>query len=260
MSWSAVRRTSNPLWQSGFNFYCSTPKSRHTTQSSWSTVDWNTIWSSNFGDPLRMDRRLPSASDRQIQVNPDAATAIGLQDGDLVWVDANPADRPYVGWTEDDPRYKAFRCQVRIKFNPALPYEFTIMKHTGWMASERTVAAHETRPDGLALAEGTGYQASYRYGSHQSITRGWLPPMHQTDSLFHKSAPAMRYVFGFDEDNHAVNTVPKETLIRLTKVEPGGIGGEEIWEPAATGRSPGNEDERSLSYLSGQLTTVRRRG
>ena len=260
MSWPAVRRTTNPLWQRGFNFYCSTPKSRHTTHSSWSTVDWNTIWSSNFGDPLRMDRRLPSASDRQIQVNPDAATAIGLQDGDLVWVDANPADRPYVGWSADDPRYKAFRCQVRVKFNPALPYEFTIMKHTGWMASERTVAAHETRPDGLALAEGTGYQSSYRYGSHQSITRGWLPPMHQTDSLFHKSAPAMRYVFGFDEDNHAVNTVPKETLIRLTKVEPGGIGGEEIWEPAATGRSPGNEDERSLSYLSGQLTTVRRRG
>ena len=33
----------------------------------------------------------------------------------------------------------------------------------------------------------TGYQANFRYGSQQSITREWAMPMHQTDTLFHKA-------------------------------------------------------------------------
>ena len=103
-------------------------------------------------------------------------------------------DRPYIGWKDDDgPRHKAFRCMVRVKFNPGLPYNFTIMKHTGWIATERSVKAHETRADGRALAAETGYQASYRYGSHQSITRNWMMPMHQTDTLFHKKTGGMGF-------------------------------------------------------------------
>ena len=145
---------------------------------------------------------------------------------------------------------------VRVKINGGLPYNFTILKHTGWIATPRTVKAHESRDDGRALAEGTGYQASYRYGSHQSITRGWLPPMHQTDDLFHKKAGAMAFVFGFDVDNHAVNTVPKETLVRITKAEPGGIGGEGVWRPATTAWGPTGETEVNRRYLAGELTTV----
>ena len=47
MPWSRgeVKHTKNPLWEQGFRFFCSTPKSRHTTHSSWSTVDWHWIWS-----------------------------------------------------------------------------------------------------------------------------------------------------------------------------------------------------------------------
>ena len=154
-------------------------------------VDWHWIWSTNFGDPLRVDKRSPGVSDRQIQMNPQAAMDLGLEDGDYVYVDANPADRPYRGWKPGDAAYHAYRCMVRVKFNGALPYTFTILKHTGWIATPRTVKAHESRADGRALAQDTGYQASYRYGSHQSITRNWLMPMHQTDGLFHKKAGAM---------------------------------------------------------------------
>ena len=256
MAWSEVKKSVNPLWAEGFRFFCSTPKSRHSTHSSWSTVDWNWIWSCNFGDPYRMDKRAPGVADRQIQMNPQAAMAMGLHDGDYVYVDANPADRPYVGWKPDDPRYRAFRCMVRVKFNPALPYHFTIMKHTGWIATERTVRAHETRPDRRALSPETGYQASYRYGSHQSITRGWLPPMHQTDTLFHKKTGSMGFVFGFDVDNHAVNTVPKETLIRIAKAEDGGLDGKGIWETAQTGRTPGAEADFMTRYLNGEMVKV----
>jgi len=259
LPWSEVKQTVNPLWQQGYQFYCCTPKSRHSTHSSWSTVDWHWIWSDSFGDPHRTDKRAPGVADRQIQMNPAAAAALGLNEGDYVWVDANELDRPYIGWKDDEgPRHKAFRCMVRVIINAGLPYNFTILKHTGWIATERTVKAHESRPDGRALAAETGYQASYRYGSHQSITRGWMPPMHQTDTLFHKRAGRMGFVFGFDVDNHAINTVPKETLVRITKAEDGGLNGQGIWQPATTGFGPGGNTPQNELYLSGALVRVER--
>lgn len=258
LPWSEVKQTVNPLWGQGYSFFCSTPKSRHSTHSSWSTVDWHWIWSDNFGDPHRTDKRAPGVADRQIEMNPNAARDQGLQEGDYVYVDANDLDRPYIGWKDDPgPRHRAFRCVVRVKFNPGLPYHFTIMKHTGWIATERSVRAHETRPDGRALSPQTGYQASYRYGSHQSITRNWMMPMHQTDTLFHKKTGAMAFTFGFDVDNHAINTVPKETLVRITKAEDGGIGGVGAWKPARAGYGPGANSTERERYLSGSLTTVR---
>lgn len=257
LPWSEVKQTVNPLWKQGYRFFCSTPKSRHSTHSSWSTVDWHWIWSDSFGDPHRTDKRAPGVADRQIQINPLAAQALGLNEGDYVWVDANELDRPYIGWKDDTgPRHKAFRCMVRVIVNPGLPYNFSIMKHTGWIATERSVKAHETRPDGRALAAETGYQASYRYGSHQSITRGWMPPMHQTDTLFHKKTGSMGFVFGFDVDNHAINTVPKETLIRITKAEAGGLGGVGLWKPAASGFGPAGKTPQNQLYLTGALVRV----
>ncbi len=258
MSWQEVKKTVNPLWKQGFRFYCSTPKSRHSTHSSWTTVDWHWIWSDNFGDPYRADKRLPGVADRQIQMNPQAARDLGLAEGDYVWVDANPEDRPYVGWKDDQGsfRHRAFRCMVRVKFNPGLPYNFTILKHTGWIATERSVKAHETRADGRALATDTGYQASYRYGSHQSITRNWMMPMHQTDTLFHKKTGTLGFVFGFEVDNHAINTVPKETLVRITKAEPGGIGGQGVWQPGQSGYSPGADSPQKNLYLAGGYVKV----
>jgi nitrate reductase / nitrite oxidoreductase, alpha subunit len=257
LPWSEVKKTVNPLWQQNYSFFCSTPKSRHSTHSSWSTVDWHWIWSDNFGDPHRTDKRAPGVADRQIQINPAAAEALGLHEGDYVYVDANELDRPYIGWKDDTgPRHKAFRCMVRVKINSGLPYNFTIMKHTGWIATERSVKAHESRPDGRALAAETGYQASYRYGSHQSITRGWMPPMHQTDTLFHKKTGGMGFVFGFDVDNHAINTVPKETLVRITKAEDGGLGGVGIWKPATSGFGPTGKTPQNELYLIGALTRI----
>jgi len=253
MAWSDVKKTVNPLWAAGFNFFCSTPKSRHSVHSSWSTVDWHWMWSTDHGDAMRTDKRAPGVGDRQIQINPLAAKDLGLAAGDYVYVDANPEDRPFVGADRDPERARAFRCMVRVKLNPALPYSMTIMKHTGWIATERTVKAHESRPDGMALSPETGYQSNYRYGSHQSITRNWLMPMHQTDSLFHKKTGTMGFVFGFAVDNHGVNTVPKETLVRITKAEDGGLHGKGVWEPATHGTTPGDESDVMKSYLDGNL-------
>lgn len=257
LSWDEVKGTSNPLWEEGFRFYFLTPKTRHSVHSSWSVTDWMSMWNSNFSDPYRADRRLPGVNDQQIHMNPEDARDLGLEDGDYVWVDANPADRPFLGWTEGDPRYQVARLMLRVKYNPSYPRGVTMTKHGGFGSTEKTVAAHLGRSDGRAVSEDTGYQSSFRFGSHQSVTRDWSMPMHQTDTLFHKAKIAQSFIFGGEADNHAVNTVPKETLIRITKAESGGLNGEGAWAPGQTGMAPGNEDEVMRNYLAGRFSSMK---
>ena len=257
LSWKETKKTKNALWEAGYQFLCLTPKSRHTTHSSWQVTDWNFIWTSSFSDPYRMDRRQPGVAESQVQMNPEAAKDLGLNEGDYVYVDANPADRPYMGWKPDDPFYKVARLMLRVKFNKAYPYGVVMIKHGAWCATEKTVKAHETRADGRAVSADTGYQASYRYGSHQSITRAWLMPMHQLDTLFHKAKVFMSFLFGGEADNHAINTVPKETLVKITKAEDGGLGGRGVWAPATTGFSPGEESKFMNRYLEGTVQVKR---
>jgi nitrate reductase alpha subunit len=251
LSWKETKQTKNFLWEKGFRFYFMTPKTRHRVHSLWSNVDWHLLHDSNFGDPYRIDKRMPGVGEHQMHINPEAARDLGINDGDYVYVDANPADRPYRGWKADDPYYKVARCMVRVIYNPAYPYNILMMKHAPYIATERSVKAHETRKDGRALSEDTGYQANFRYGSHQSCTRNWHMPMHQTDSLFHKKKVYMSFLFGGEADNHAINTVPKETLVKVTKAEDGGLGGKGTWATATTGKTPGAEDEVMKRYLAG---------
>jgi nitrate reductase alpha subunit len=249
LPWARVKTTKNFLWEKGFQFYCLTPKSRHSVHSSWANVDWHLIWNSNFGDPYRIDKRLPNVSEHQVHMNPQTAKDLGLKDGDYVYVDANPADRPYLGVTPSDPFYKVSRCMLRLTYNPAYPYHVVMMKHGSFIATEKTVKAQRTRPDGLSLTE-EGYISNFRFGSQQSITRNWHMPMHQTDTLFHKAKAGMNFIFGGEADNHAVNTVPKECLVRITKAEDGGMGGRSAWKPGTDGSSPDGENERTKKYLS----------
>ena len=255
--WSEVKRSKNPLWEAGYRFYALTPKTRHRVHSSWSTSDWTLIWDSNFGDPYRADPRSPWVGEHQMHLNPTTARELGIEDGDYVYIDANPADRPYIGWKPDDPFYKVARLMLRAKYNPAYPRGIVMLKHGPFQATERSVRAHETRPDGRALSEGTGYQANLRYGSQQSITRDWSMPMHQTDNLFHKAKDSAAFIFGYENDNHALNTVPKETLVKVTKAEPGGMGGQGRWSGATDGMSPGGEDDVMRRYLAGGLAPKR---
>ncbi len=257
LSWKQVKTTKNPLWEQGYRFYLLTPKTRHRVHSQWSACDWNLIWDSNFGDPQRKDKRTPGVGEHQLHINPQTAKRLGINDGDYVWVDANPADRPYVGWKPTDPFYKVARCMVRVKYNPAYPPDVVMMKHAPFIATERSVKAHESRPDGRALSAETGYQANFRYGSQQSLTRDWFMPMHQTDSLFHKAKIEMGFIFGGEADNHGLNTVPKETLVKITKAEAGGLGGQGSWKPATTGLSPGNESQDCERYLAGGFVRVK---
>ncbi len=251
MNWAEVKRTVNPLWAKGYRFYCLTPKTRHRVHSSWGAVDWNVLWDSNFADPYREDKRLPGLGETQINVNPEDARDLGIQDGDYVWVDANPADRPYVGWKPGDEFYRVARLKLRVKFNPAYPRGVTMIKHGPFMATHKSVRAHETRKDGLARAADTGYQANLRYGSQQSLTRGWLQPTQMTDSLVRKDMYGQKIGVGYAPDIHSPNTCPKETLVRIEKAEDGGPCGRGVWEPARSGHTAANESETMKRYLNG---------
>ncbi len=253
LPWAEVLKSKNFLWERGFQFYALTPKTRHRVHSQWSNIDWHAIWDSNFGDPMRPDKRSPGVGEHQLHINPEAAKDLGIDEGDYVYVDANPADRPYLGADPKDPFYRVARCMLRAKYNPAYPYNIVMMKHAPYIATERSVRAQETRKDGRALTD-MGYQANLRYGSQQSFTRNWHMPMHQTDTLFHKAKVFMSFLFGGEADNHAVNTVPKETLVRVSKAEDGGLGGKGKWAEGLSGRMPRAESEAMLSYLAGDFT------
>ncbi len=77
------------------------------------------------------------------------------------------------------------RLLCRARYYPGTPQGIMRMWHNGYMATPGSVKGHETRPDGLAKNPETNYQAFFRYGSHQSLTRSWLKPTHQTQSLDH---------------------------------------------------------------------------
>ncbi|MFQ5871735.1 MAG: molybdopterin-dependent oxidoreductase, partial [Candidatus Geothermarchaeales archaeon] len=251
MPWSEVKDTANPLWQEGYRFYCLTPKTRHRVHSSWSTSDWNLIWDSNFGDPLRLDKRKPGVGEHQMHLNPEDAKELGLQQGDYVYVDANINDRPYIGASEDDPFYRISRLMLRVKVNPGYPTGVTMIKHSPYMATHKSVQAQEERVDGLALWDSGGLTglANLRFGSQQSLTRGYLQPTMMTDSLVRKNIWGWGIGKGYEIDVHAPNTCPKETLVKISKAEDGGIGGVGKWEPGVEGVAPGEESEAMRTYL-----------
>jgi len=256
LPWAEVQKTVNPLWAQGYRFYLLTPKTRHRVHSSWSTVDWHIIWDSSFGDPFRKDKRLPGFGDHQLHLNPDDAAELGVKHGDYVYVDSNSADRPFRGWQNKPELAKVARFMVRVVFNTSYPRGVAMTKHSPFMSTEKSVLAHETNADGRARSKDTGYQANLRYGSQQSCTRNWLMPMHQTDTLFHKAKVKMGFIFGGEADNHAVNTVPKETLVRIVKAEDGGPNGQGPWEPGTVAFSPASEAPELQQYLHGRFITV----
>jgi nitrate reductase alpha subunit len=111
----------------------------------------------------------------------------------------------------------------------------------------------QQRADGLAKNPRTGYQAMFRSGSHQSATRGWLKPTWMTDSLVRKGLFGQSIGKGFLPDVHCPTGAPRESTVRITKAEHGGIGGRGLWRPAAEGLRPRYESAEMRRYLNGEF-------
>ena len=123
-------------------------------------------------------------------------------------------------------------------------------------ATPGSVEGSQTRADGLAKNPRTGYQAMFRSGSHQSATRGWLKPTWMTDSLVRKGMFGQEIGKGFLPDVHCPTGAPRESIVKITKAEPGGLGGQGLWRPASLGYRPRYESESMSRYLSGGFLTA----
>jgi nitrate reductase alpha subunit len=113
------------------------------------------------------------------------------------------------------------------------------------------VKAHEARADKLAKNEETHYQALFRYSGHQSLTRSWLKPTHQTSSLITRKLFSHEVTKGFSADVHCVTGAPRESLAKFTKAEDGGLEGKGLWRPVALGFRPTVENEALKRYHTG---------
>ncbi len=248
----------HPLKDAGFDHIFHTPKYRHGAHTMPVDTDYMAALFGPFGDMYRRDKRTPGTGEMYVDINPADAKALGVNDGDYVWIDGDPNDLPFRGWSDPARKeeYKVARCMARARYYPGTPKGITRMWFNGYMATPGTVKAHETRSDKLAKNEETHYQALFRYGGHQSLTRSWLKPTHQTQTLITRALGTNEIVKGFNADVHCVTGAPREALAKFTRAEAGGIGGRGLWRPAALGFRPSVENSAFKVYLAGGFVKV----
>ncbi len=243
----------HPLIPEGYTHVLITPKYRHACHSTAGSSDLDVAFWGPFGDFYRHDKRKPWVGEGYIDLNPEDAKELGVEDGDYVWCDGDPSDRPFVGHEDRPEDYKVHRWLVRARYHPSIRRGIGRAWFHFYMATYGSVEGHETRPDGLAKNPRTNYQAGYRYGSHQSITRAWLRPTLQTDSLVRKDTSGQVIGKGFEADVHCVVGAPKESFVKIERAEPGGEDAKGLWDPAAKGYRAGYENEAAQQYLAGEF-------
>jgi nitrate reductase alpha subunit len=260
-SWPELSATQHPLKEHdpNFRFIFHTPKYRHGVHTTPIDLDTIAVWFGPFGDIYRHDKRMPWVTEGYIDINPADARELRLTDGDYVWIDADPEDRPFHGWQQNREAYKVARLMARVRFYPGTPRGVTRMFFHMYGASPGSVQGHETRADGLARNPRTQYQAMFRSGSHQSATRGWLKPTLMTDSLVRKNMFGHSMGKGFLADSHCPTGAPREAFVKITKAEPGGTNGHAQWRPLELGLRSTQESPNYRRYLRGALITVTRR-
>jgi nitrate reductase alpha subunit len=245
--------SAHPLHKLGYTYVYHTPKYRHGAHTTPVDTDFTGVLFGPFGDIYRHDKRLPSITEGYVDINPVDARDLGVDDGDYVFIDADPNDRPYRGVKPGTEEHKLARLLLRVRYYPGTPRGITRTWHNMYGATFGSVKGHETREDGLARNPETNYQAMYRYGSHQSATRAWLKPTLMTDTLVHKDLFGQQITQGFLADVHCPVGAPREACVRLTRYEPGGTDGQTLWRPAALGLRPTYESEAMKQYLKGQF-------
>jgi nitrate reductase alpha subunit len=254
-----VKTTRHPLQKAdpNFRFIFHSPKYRHGTHTTPVDTDIVAVWFGPFGDMMRHDKRTPYITEGYIEVNPDDARGLGIADGDYVWVDADPEDRPFRGWKDRPEEYKFSRLLCRLRYYPGTPPGVTRMFYNMYGATPGSTEGSLNNESGLARNPLTGYQAMFRSGSHQSATRAWLKPTLMTDTMIRKDTAGQSIGQGFEPDVHCTVGAPRESFVRISKAENGGLNGNGEWEPTSRGLTPGNENDAMKRYLAGAYTRTK---
>jgi nitrate reductase alpha subunit len=248
--------TEHPLRKDGYQFIFHTPKYRHGAHTTAVDTDIVAVWFGPFGDIYRRDKRMPFVNEMYVDINPRDAQELGIEDGDYVWIDADPHDRPFREWQKNPEWYKIARLQARARYYPGTPRGVTRMWHNMYGATYGSVRGSETNANGLAKSPETNYQSLFRTGSHQSCTRGWLKPTWMTDSLNVKGLFGQRVTQGFVPDVHCPTGAPRESFVKITLAEHGGTDGRRLWHPAELGFRPTYESDTLKQFIDGGFVTV----
>ena len=250
-TWSELKTSPHPLIKDGYRFVFHTPKYRHGAHTTPIDIDMVAVLFGPFGDLYRRDKRSPFVSEGYVDINPLDAKELQVEDGDYVWIDADPEDRPFRGWQKNKRDYDFARLLCRARYYPGTPRGVTRMWFNMYSTTPGSRRGQLTRPDGLGKNPDTGYQAMFRSGSHQSATRGWLKPTWMTDSLVRKEMFGQVIGKGFLPDVHCPTGAPRESIVKITRAEPGGLDAVGLWRPAAMGLRPSYESAGRKQYLSG---------
>jgi nitrate reductase alpha subunit len=250
-SWQELKFSPHPLKAEGYGFVFHTPKYRHGAHTMPVDTDMIAVLFGPFGDLYRHDRRTPYVAEGYVDIHPKDARDLGVEDGDYVWIDSDPSDRPFRGWQKNKKDYEFSRLLCRARYYPGTPRGVTRMWFNMYGATPGSVEGHKTRKDKLAKNPRTGYQAMFRSGSHQSATRGWLKPTWMTDTLVRKGLIGQSIGKGFLPDVHCPTGAPREAIVKIERAEPGGLGGTGLWRPAALHLRPDYEDDVMRRYLGG---------
>jgi nitrate reductase alpha subunit len=256
--WAEVAKTQHPLARDGYRFIFHTPKYRHGSHTTPIDTDMVAVLFGPFGDVYRRDPRAPFVTEGYVDIHPLDAKELGVEDGDYVWIDSDPSDRPYRGWKQGDPAYEVARLLCRARYYPGTPRGVTRMWFNMYGATPGSLRGSRARADRLAKNPDTNYQAMFRSGSHQSATRGWLKPTLMTDSLPRKELMGQAMGQGFLADSHCPTGAPREAIVKITRAEPGGLDAKGLWRPAALGLRPGYESDAVKRFLSGDF--IRKKG
>jgi nitrate reductase alpha subunit len=248
-----LTKTSHPGKKLGMTLSYITPKFRHGAHTTPVDVDIISAWFGPFGDMNRRDKRMPWVGEGYVDINPVDAKELGIEDGDYVWIDADPEDRPFRGWKDKPADYKVHRAKMRARYYWGLQRGVARSWFHMYVATYGSVEGHETNPDKLARNPRTGYQAMFRSGSHQSGTRAWLRPTCQTETMARKEYFGQVIGKGFAADIHCTVGAPKESFVKISKAEDGGTEGVALWKPAKQGYRPGYTKEAMETYLKGEF-------
>jgi nitrate reductase alpha subunit len=173
-TWAETMASAHPLARDGYRYIFHTPKYRHGSHTLPIDTDMVAMLFGPFGDVHRHDKRCPFVTEGYVDLNPDDARALGVEDGDYVWIDSDPEDRPFRGWQQNQKDYEFARLLCRARYYPGTPRGVARMWFNMYGATPGSREGHQQRPDGLAKNPRTSYQSLFRSGSHQSATRGWL--------------------------------------------------------------------------------------
>jgi nitrate reductase alpha subunit len=252
-TWDALRSSKHPLNEAddSYRFIFQTPKYRWGAHSTAVDMDWIAMLFGPFGDIYRRDPRMPWTGEAYAEINPADAREAGVRDGDYIWLDADPSDRPYRGAAEDDSMMDVARVMMRVRVYPGMPPGVIRTWFNMYAATPATVAAQAAELGAPARNPETGYVALFRHGSHQSGTRALLRPTQMTDTLVRKAYFTHTIGTGFEADVHSPSGAPKEGFIKIEKAEDGGVGGTRAWRPLTLGLRPHAPSEALTTFLSG---------